>query len=136
MAEPLLAETATDDAERSASETEARMVRGVRWRLVAWSGGSTLVVLLALGIALYLSVASSLQATAVANLDQRASDIESFVNGCPCKLGGMTTMQLLTDLHLPSVGGEHGQNRGEINTARARFRIRDQASPYHVRRRH
>src|SRR6185369_11986143 len=53
----------------------------VRWRLVAWSGGSTLLVLLALGIALYLSVASSLQATAFASLDQRASDIIAFNNG-------------------------------------------------------
>ena len=63
------------------SESDARLVRGVRWRLVAWSGGSTLLVLIALGVALYLSVASSLQSTAVANLDQRADQIVSFVKG-------------------------------------------------------
>jgi signal transduction histidine kinase len=48
---------------------------------VAWSGGSTLLVLLVLGVALYLSVASSLQVSAVANLDQRATNIIEFNNG-------------------------------------------------------
>jgi signal transduction histidine kinase len=81
MAEPILPPTQADGAERSASESDARLVRTVRWRLVAWSGGSTLVVLIALGIALYLSVASSLQSASVANLDQRAGDIVNFVNG-------------------------------------------------------
>ncbi|MEO5704851.1 MAG: HAMP domain-containing sensor histidine kinase [Candidatus Limnocylindrales bacterium] len=70
-----------DSAEGSASEADARLVRGVRWRLVAWSGGSTLLVLVVLGMALYLSVASSLQSTAVANLDDRAREITSFLKG-------------------------------------------------------
>ena len=81
MAEPLIASTAADAAERTASEEEARLIRDVRWRLVAWSGGSTLLVLLALGIVLYLSVASSLQAAAVSNLQARAQEIVTFVNG-------------------------------------------------------
>jgi two-component system, OmpR family, sensor histidine kinase CiaH len=67
-----------DPAEQAASAADARLVRDVRWRLVAWSGGSTLLVLLALGVALYLSVASSLEATAVSALDQRATEIRSF----------------------------------------------------------
>ena len=79
MAEELPAET----LDRGAAEADARLVRGVRLRLVAWSGGSTLLVLLALGIALYLSVATSLQATAVANLEDRADQIISFVRGQP-----------------------------------------------------
>lgn len=70
-----------DAVEHAAAEADARLVRGVRLRLVAWSGGSTLLVLLALGIALYVSVASSLQSTAIANLDQRAGDIAAFVRG-------------------------------------------------------
>ncbi len=70
-----------DAAESGASEADARLVRSVRWRLVAWSGGSTLLVLIVLGVALYLSVASSLQSTAVANLDQRATKIVEFNNG-------------------------------------------------------
>jgi signal transduction histidine kinase len=72
---------ADDPAELGASDSDARLVRGVRWRLVAWSGGSTLLVLIVLGVALYLSVATSLQSTAVANLDQRADQIVSFVKG-------------------------------------------------------
>ncbi len=64
-----------------ASEADARLVRGVRLRLVAWSGGSTLLVLLVLGIALYLSVATSLQTTGVATLDQRAGSIIDFTRG-------------------------------------------------------
>ena len=70
-----------DVAERAASESDAHLVRGVRWRLVAWSGGSTLLVLFILGVALYLSVASSLQSAAVTNLDQRAGEITSFLKG-------------------------------------------------------
>ena len=66
-----------DAAEQAAAADEARLVRDVRWRLVAWSGGSTLLVLLALGVALYLSVASSLEAAGVATLDQRAHDLTS-----------------------------------------------------------
>ena len=77
-----------DAAEAQASEADARLVRDVRWRLVAWSGGSTLLVLLVLGIALYLSVSSSLQASSVAVLDDRASDIVSFIRGQRPQSGG------------------------------------------------
>jgi signal transduction histidine kinase len=78
MAEDTARGPSIDLTEGAESESDARLVRGVRWRLVAWSGGSTLLVLLALGIALYLSVASSLESTAVAALDQRAAEIRSF----------------------------------------------------------
>lgn len=70
-----------DETERAASEADARLVRGVRWRLVAWSGGSTLLVLLALGVALYVSVASSLESTGLAALGRRAQEIQSFGRG-------------------------------------------------------
>ncbi len=72
---------AADVAERAASEADARLVRDVRWRLVGWSGGSTLLVLLALGIALYVSVASSLQASGVASLNDRAQELVALVRG-------------------------------------------------------
>jgi signal transduction histidine kinase len=68
---------AIDAADAAASETDARLMRQVRWRLVAWSGGSTLLVLIVLGVALYLSVASSLQSTGIAALEQRADDVLS-----------------------------------------------------------
>src|SRR5262245_444009 len=52
-----------DLAEQQAQKADARLMRGVRWRLVLFSGGATLVVLVALGIALYVAVANSLAAT-------------------------------------------------------------------------
>ena len=83
MAEPVAVGPGNDVAEAVASEADARLVRDVRRRLVAFSGGSTLLVLLALGVALYLSVASSLQAAGQAALDQRAEDLTLFVRGQP-----------------------------------------------------
>jgi two-component system sensor histidine kinase CiaH len=74
---------AVDTAEHQASEADARLLRQVRLRLVAFSGGSTLLVLLALGIALYVSVASSLQATGVTTLESRADDLTALIRGRP-----------------------------------------------------
>ena len=74
---------AEDTAELRAAEADAQLLRRVGWRLVAWSGGSTLIVLLALGIALYLSVASSLQATGLATLEGRADDVTALIRGRP-----------------------------------------------------
>jgi two-component system, OmpR family, sensor histidine kinase CiaH len=72
-----------DDAEEPASETDSRLIRDVRWRLVAWSGGSTLVVLLLLGIALYVSVAKSLESAGLGLLDNRADDIVASITRQP-----------------------------------------------------
>ena len=83
MAETVVTEAPLDTAEREASEADAMLVRDVRRRLVAWSGGSTLLVLLVLGIALYLSVASSLQSTGLSALRDRASDLTAFLHGRP-----------------------------------------------------
>ncbi len=80
-----------DAAEEQASESDARLVRDVRWRLVAWSGGSTLVVLLVLGFALYLSVASSLESSGLALLDSRASEIVSSITRQPPEPGDPRT---------------------------------------------
>ncbi|MFL5777570.1 MAG: sensor histidine kinase [Chloroflexota bacterium] len=67
------------DPERDAVADEARLVRRVRWRLVAWSGGTTLVVLVVLGIALYLAVASQLSASGTRQLQARADVLDDFV---------------------------------------------------------
>ena len=72
-----------DAAEQAASETDARLVRGVRWRLVAWSGGSTLIVLLALGIALYAAVANTLTAASVSQLEARTDPWVAALQGEP-----------------------------------------------------
>jgi two-component system sensor histidine kinase CiaH len=58
---------------------DARLMRRVRRRLVAWSAGSTLVLLLILGSALYFSVDASLAASGVAQLDQQAAAVRGFV---------------------------------------------------------
>jgi two-component system sensor histidine kinase CiaH len=76
-----------DAAEQQASESDARLVRDVRWRLVAWSGGSTLLVLVALGLALYLSVASSLESAGLTLLDDRARDIVASITRQPPQNG-------------------------------------------------
>jgi two-component system sensor histidine kinase CiaH len=61
--------TETTSPELAAEATDARLVRHVRQHLVLWSGGTTLVVLLVLGIALYLAVAGSLASSGVAQLE-------------------------------------------------------------------
>jgi signal transduction histidine kinase len=55
--------------------TDAALVRRVRWRLLAWSGGSTLVVLLVLGSLLYAAVAGSLAGAATDQLSSRARSV-------------------------------------------------------------
>lgn len=59
---------------------EARLIRHVRWRLVAWSGGTTLVVLLLLGTAIYAATANSLTAAGRAQLQERARPLRDFVS--------------------------------------------------------
>ena len=61
-----------DPADQRALAADARLIRGVRWRLVLWSGLTTLVVLAVLGIALYSVAASSLRTTGEKQLDDRA----------------------------------------------------------------
>src|SRR3954471_17608748 len=50
-----------DPAHAVARGVDGRLIRGVRVRLVIWSGLSTLLVLLVLGAALYLVVAGNLE---------------------------------------------------------------------------
>jgi signal transduction histidine kinase len=64
-----------DLAEQQAQKADARLVRAVRWRLVLFSGGATLVVLVLLGIALYVAVANSLAATSQRVLEERVSTV-------------------------------------------------------------
>ncbi len=61
-----------DPADQRALAADARLIRGVRWRLVLWSGLTTLVVLTFLGIALYAVAAQSLETAGRNQLDARA----------------------------------------------------------------
>ncbi len=60
---------------------DARLLGRVRWQLVAWSGGVVLVVLLALGVALYVAVARSLEATGTAQLTERVEPLARLISG-------------------------------------------------------
>ena len=52
---------------------DARLVHRVRWQLIGWSAGSTLAVLLVLGLALYAAVAATLTSASESLLHDRAN---------------------------------------------------------------
>jgi signal transduction histidine kinase len=70
--------TAPDAAEAEALAAESDLVRRVRWRLVAWSGLSTLVVLVVLGAALYLVAARTLEDQGLRQLDDRVAELRGI----------------------------------------------------------
>jgi signal transduction histidine kinase len=74
-----------DDAERTALAGEALLIRRTRRRLVAWSGISTLIVLVVLGAALYAAVAGTL---AGASVDQLAARVDPWVARLEGQRGG------------------------------------------------
>jgi signal transduction histidine kinase len=53
----------------------------VRWRLAAWSGGATLVVLVLLGTAIFAAVKDSLAANGTTLLAERALLVEAYIQG-------------------------------------------------------
>ncbi len=71
---------AEDGADRRAQDADERLVRGVRLRLVLWSGGITLAILVVLGAALYVAVDRSLAFGAEAQLDRRANQVIDALN--------------------------------------------------------
>ena len=66
---------------RAAASPDAPLLRRTGRRLVAWSAGTTLVVLAILGAALYGAVARSLAATSESQLQQRAQSIATYLTG-------------------------------------------------------
>jgi two-component system, OmpR family, sensor histidine kinase CiaH len=71
------------DASALRQPGDARLLSRVRWRLVAWSAGSTLILLLLLGTALYLSVDASLAAAGRAQLQEQANGMRGFLEHLP-----------------------------------------------------
>ena len=61
------------------SQPDARALRRVRWRLLLWSGGSTLVLLLVLGLILGIVTADSLRRSSEQQLADRAGQIAALV---------------------------------------------------------
>ena len=61
------------------TEPDAPALRRVRWRLLLWSGGSTLVLLVALGVTLAVVTADSLRRSSEQQLADRAAQISTLV---------------------------------------------------------
>jgi signal transduction histidine kinase len=61
--------------ELAAETTDGRLIRSVRRNLVLWSGGTTLLILVALAVALYAAVAGSLANAGITQLDARMDQI-------------------------------------------------------------
>jgi signal transduction histidine kinase len=76
-------EPLADAGSTPASADDARLIRNVRWRLVAWSGLTTLLVLVVLAAALYVSVAKTLESSGVAQLDSRLDALRGFTQHPP-----------------------------------------------------
>ena len=83
------------DPEAAADTADAGLVRGVRRNLVLWSGLTTLVVLLVLGVALYVAVARTLESSGVSQLDARMAlitgrppDVDDDSNPYGFRFGG------------------------------------------------
>jgi signal transduction histidine kinase len=81
MPDEILPPTEITEPELAAETTDSRLVRHVRRNLVLWSGGTTLVILLVLAVALYLAVAGSLANSATAQLDNRFAQVKSSLTG-------------------------------------------------------
>jgi signal transduction histidine kinase len=73
MPDGIQSPTETTAPELAAETTDGQLIRTVRRNLVLWSGASTLLVLVALAVALYAAVAGSLANTGIAQLDARMS---------------------------------------------------------------
>ncbi len=65
----------------SAAAADGELIRRTRRRLVAWSGGLTLVILLALGVAVASAVDGSLAASGEVQLAQRATLLAAAIRG-------------------------------------------------------
>ena len=87
MADGARVDPLDDGAERAVLADEAKLLRRVRWRLVAWSGVSTLVVLLVLAGALYAVVADTLAGASVKQLQSRVLPVTSFLEGTDASPG-------------------------------------------------
>jgi two-component system, OmpR family, sensor histidine kinase CiaH len=75
MPDGIVPPTESTAPELAAETADSAMVRHVRRNLVLWSGGTTLLILVALAVALYLAAASSLASAGIAQLDSRMSTI-------------------------------------------------------------
>ena len=83
MADGVAVDPRDDGADQAALAGDQRLIRRTRWRLVLWSGVSTLVVLLVLGAALYAAVANTLVAASVQKLSSVVRPVAALYSGQP-----------------------------------------------------
>jgi signal transduction histidine kinase len=82
-------DAAASEIPRPGHDADGRLVRRVRWQLVAWSAGSTLAVLVVLGVVLYAAVATTLATASENLLRERAGLVaEQTVVGAATPIGG------------------------------------------------
>jgi signal transduction histidine kinase len=74
-----MSDGAADQRGRHSGIPDANLLRRVRWRLVAWSAGTTFLVLLVLGSALYLGVSSVLADSGSRQLEARMAEVRQFM---------------------------------------------------------
>jgi signal transduction histidine kinase len=92
--EPMLREErAVRDEPPRGGTLDAPLLGRVRWRLAAWSGGATLLTLVVLGVALYVSLNTALSGSSEARLRQQATSAEQLIErfgdrALPTVLGG------------------------------------------------
>jgi signal transduction histidine kinase len=100
--------------------SDQRLLGRTRWRLIAWSGGSTLVALLVLGAAIYWAVATSLASVGTAQLQERAGQLLAKAMTLPVAVQGADgtggAAVLAPDPALPGVvfGGSSSGTLGYI----------------------
>ncbi|HEX5148682.1 MAG TPA: HAMP domain-containing sensor histidine kinase, partial [Candidatus Limnocylindrales bacterium] len=73
MLDGIQSPTESQTPELAAEAADGRLIRHVRRNLVLWSGGTTLLVLVVLAVALYAAVAGSLANSGIEQLDARMS---------------------------------------------------------------
>jgi hypothetical protein len=83
-----VAASGLDPADAESIAADSRLVRTVRWRLVLWSGLSTLVVLLVLGFAMYWVAATTLQANGIQQLTDRTNQVTEAIQNPLGRPGG------------------------------------------------
>jgi signal transduction histidine kinase len=83
-----VAASGLDRADAESIAADNRLIRTVRWRLVLWSGLSTLVVLLVLGFAMYWVAATTLQANGIQQLTDRTNQVTEAIQNPHGRPGG------------------------------------------------
>ena len=95
--------TMTARRNRTAATPEAPVLRRTRRRLIAWSAGSTFVVLVVLGMAIYAAAASSLAATGEAQLEARAVEMTTVAFRTQLGVPGERMLAVTSDPSQPGV---------------------------------